>query len=371
MIQRIILSGGGTGGHIYPALSIYHRLKELNPQLECLYIGSQTGLEADIVTKANIPFEAIQIQGLKRSLSLENLKAIWYMNSSTRKVKRLIREFQPDVVVGTGGYVCAPVLYAAAQSGYPTLIHEQNSIPGLTNKFLSRYVDRIGICFQEAASGFEKVSHKVRLTGNPRGQEVVNYPMDSEILSKQYGLSDSLPTVLIFGGSRGAPAINQAAIQIIENLQGAPYQVIIGTGNVHYDDIMLELKQKHREIPDNVRILPYIENMPAVFGALDLVVCRSGATTLTELTALGLASILVPSPYVTSNHQYHNAMALVDKGAAVLIEEADLSAEKLLEQVNRLMSQPEAIAQMGQQAKTLGIVDATDRIIEVLNEIAE
>ena len=169
-INRIILSGGGTGGHIYPALAIYNRMKELNPDLECLYIGTDKGLEASIVPKANIDFKSIEISGLKRSLSLDNIKVAWQMLTSTQKAKKLIKEFQPELVIGTGGFVCAPVLYGATQLGIPTLIHEQNSVAGVTNKFLSRFVDKVATSFHEVETDFAKVSHKVAFTGNPRGQ---------------------------------------------------------------------------------------------------------------------------------------------------------------------------------------------------------
>lgn len=368
-INRIILSGGGTGGHIYPALAIYNRLKEINPNLECLYIGTEKGLEADIVRKAGLAFASIEISGLKRSVSLENIKVIWQMLSSSSKAKKIIKDFNPDVVVGTGGFVCAPVLFAASQLKYPTLIHEQNSVAGITNKFLSRFVSKIATSFHKVHADFKKVESKVEFTGNPRAQEVVNYPQNPHILEENFGLNSNLPTVLVFGGSRGAPAINQAAIEAIESFKLRDYQVIIGTGSVHFEEWQTYLKTNNIEMNDNIRLVSYIDNMPALFQAIDLVVCRSGATTLAELTALGLASILIPSPYVTDNHQEENALALVDKDAALMIREQDLSAEKLLESIDSLILNPDRLKLMANNAKQLGTPNAIDDIISLIEQV--
>lgn len=364
-INRIVLSGGGTGGHIYPAISIYKRLKELNPDLEALYIGSDKGLEASIVPEMGLTFQPIKVQGLSRSFSLETLRTLGMSFNASRQARRLIKDFQPDVVVGTGGYVCGPVLLAAASLRIPTLIHEQNSVAGLSNKLLAPVVDRIAISFEAVADDFAKYRQKVVLTGNPRGQEVIQYPEDRQLLSRVYGLQDKQRTVLIFGGSRGAPAINQAALQSIEAFGQRPYQVIIVTGKDHYETAQANVET----LPENVKLLAYVEDMPALFNAVDLVVCRSGATTLTELTALGLASLLIPSPYVTDDHQTANAMALVSKGAARMISEDRLTSSLLLEELNSLLLNPSQLRQMQQSARMMGITNATDLIIDELQAI--
>lgn len=364
-IKRVVLSGGGTGGHIYPALALLKEMQLKYPNLECLYIGSAKGLESTIVTNAGLPFESVEIQGLKRSLSIENIKAVWLMLTSTYKAKQILKAYQPDVVIGTGGYVCAPVLRAATQLGIPTLIHEQNSVAGITNKYLGRYVDIIATCFEEVTKDFAKVAHKVRLTGNPRGQEVVQTPVVANYLEEQYGFCSDKPTVLVFGGSRGAPAINQAALAAIPAFANAAYQVIIATGQAHYETLQSELQ----DLPNNVKVVPYIENMPTLLRAIQLVVCRSGATTLTELTALGLPSILIPSPYVTANHQEHNALALVNRHAACMIRESELDSAILVEKINELLLSPTILAEMATSARTLGITDASTRIIEAIETI--
>lgn len=370
-INRIVLSGGGTGGHIYPALSVYKRLKAENPDLQALYIGTEKGLEATLIPKEGIEFKAIKIQGLKRSLSLDNVKTGYELLMSMRRAQKMIEAFKPDVVLGTGGYVCAPVLLAAAFLSYPTMIHEQNSVAGITNKLLARFVSKIGICFDDVRSDFKNYEDKIVLTGNPRGQEVVNTPNLPNILQNQFNLDNNLPTVLVFGGSRGAPAINQAAINEISAFNHENYQVIIATGSEHYDQLVAEINHKMIEAPSNVRVVPYIENMPEVFKAIDLVVCRSGATTLTELMALGLPSILIPSPYVTNNHQEMNAKALVSKQAALMILEKNLNKDVLKVYIDGLMKGKKNLSLMSNHAKELGIIDATDRIVRELEAIAD
>ncbi|MGO4938671.1 undecaprenyldiphospho-muramoylpentapeptide beta-N-acetylglucosaminyltransferase [Fundicoccus sp. Sow4_D5] len=368
-IKRIVLSGGGTGGHIYPALALYREIQAKYPNVECLYIGTEKGLEASIVPKAGLAFKSIDIQGLKRSLSPENIKAVWLMMTSTKKAKKLLAEFKPDVVIGTGGYVCAPVLYAAASMKIPSMIHEQNSVAGITNKFLSRSVDIIATCFPEVEKDFTKYADKIRYTGNPRGQEVIQSKMDATILKNQFGLSPSLSTVLVFGGSRGAPAINEAAFTAIDNWSDKNYQVIIATGTIHYEDFLKTLADKKLTLPNNIKVVPYIDNMPAVFQAIDLVICRSGATTLTELTALGLPSILIPSPFVTNNHQEANALSLVNNGAAKMIKQADLTGDSLFNFVDEIIKNPNQLASMKQAALALGIIDASDRLIKEIETL--
>ena len=369
-IERIILSGGGTGGHIYPALAIYKKMKAQNPNLQCLYIGTERGLESKIIPEyETIDFKTIEISGLKRSLSLSNLKVIWQMLVSTRKARKLIEEFQPDIVIGTGGFVCAPVLNAAAKLGIPTIIHEQNSVAGITNKFLARKVDKIATSFKEVHRDFSSYAPKLVFTGNPRGQEVLDSVSDDSILEDNFNLDPTQQTVLIFGGSRGAPAINEAAINAIPYFAQVSYQVIIGTGNVHYDEWMQYIASNDITIPDNVRVVNYIENIPSLMNQIDLVVSRSGATTLAEITTLGLPSILIPSPYVTNNHQEKNAQSLVNQGAAIMIREEDLTQDTLYYYINQLMTNPEQLTQMAEITKRFGTPHAIDDFIKVVDTL--
>ncbi|WP_414839991.1 undecaprenyldiphospho-muramoylpentapeptide beta-N-acetylglucosaminyltransferase [Carnobacterium sp. TMP28] len=366
--MKIILSGGGTGGHIYPALALIKRMKQLDPSTEVLYIGTEKGLESKIVRNAGISFKSIEIQGFKRSLSISNFKTIQLFITSIQKSKKLIKEFQPDVVIGTGGYVCAPVIYAASKLTIPTIIHEQNSVAGVTNKFLARYVTKIAVCFEEAKNEFSNYSEKVNYTGNPRAQEVVG-AKPSPIL-EDYQLIANQPTVLIFGGSRGAKILNKAFLEALSRLKNREYQVLFATGEIHYESLKKQAEPFLKN-SSSISVVPYIENMPAVFANVELVVSRSGATTLAELTALGLPSILVPSPYVTNDHQTRNAESLTKRGAAKMIAESQLNGESLIESIDELMLNKELRKNMADAAKKLGLPEAADDLIQLIKEITD
>ena len=361
--MKIVLSGGGTGGHIYPALALAREIKKLNPEASFLYIGTEKGLESDLVRREGIPFEAIEITGFKRSLSLENVKTVMRFLTGVSKSKKLLKQFKPDVVIGTGGYVCGPVVYAASRLNVPTIIHEQNSVPGLTNKFLSRYVSKVAISFEESAQFFPK--EKVILTGNPRGSEVVSHIGSKAIQS--LGIDTNKPVVLIFGGSRGAKAINEAVLKNIEALKDKPYQVIYITGEVHYQSVKDELDLVGT--PPNIIVKPFIHNMPEILPAVDLVVSRAGATTIAELTALGIASILIPSPYVTNNHQEKNAQALVADGAAMMIKESELNGNTLLKTIDDIMLDGEKNKMMKEAAKRKGMPDSARRMFQIIKDL--
>ena len=364
--MKILLSGGGTGGHIYPALALMRRIKTVHPDAEFLYVGTERGLESTIVPKAGVPFRSVDIQGLKRSLSLDNLKTVYLMLTSVQKSKKIVKEFNPDVVIGTGGYVCAPVLYAASRLSIPTVIHEQNSVAGVTNKFLARFVDRIAICFEDVRQDFGKYEKKVVYTGNPRAQEVVDITETANLI--EYGLSNDLPTVLVFGGSRGAEKINQSLVEAAARFAGENMQAILITGERHFEKVEKQISSLVPGI-SNVKVLPYTDNMPALFRKVELVVCRSGATTLTELTALGIPSVLIPSPYVTANHQLRNAESLANNGAAMIIEEADLNGTRLYDTIELLLTNKEKREKMSVRAIELGVPDASDRLFAVMQEI--
>lgn len=361
--MRIVVSGGGTGGHIYPALSLIKEIKKQEANAEVLYIGSKDGLEAELVPRENIRFETIQISGFKRKLSFDNVKTMIRFLKGVSKAKRMIKEFQPDVVVGTGGYVCAPVVYSAAKLGIPTAIHEQNSIPGLTNKFLSRYVQKVVTSFEEAGHYFPK--EKTVLLGNPRAQEVVH--IDEANSHQEFELIKGKKTVLIVGGSRGARPINDAFIEALPEVSKLDYQFIYVTGQVHFDKVMNEVKKVGN--PANVIVKSFIHQMPQVLSSVDLIVCRAGATTLAEITALGLPSILIPSPYVTNNHQEKNARALSEKGATILRLERDMNAKTLIKDITAIFSEPGRWQEMHEKAMSLGMPDAATEFYRLLRTL--
>jgi UDP-N-acetylglucosamine--N-acetylmuramyl-(pentapeptide) pyrophosphoryl-undecaprenol N-acetylglucosamine transferase len=363
--MRIVVSGGGTGGHIYPALALIREIQKTDKNAEFLYIGTEKGLESNIVPREGIVFRSIHITGFRRKLSFENVKTIYRFLKGVRDSKKILKEFKADIVIGTGGYVCGPVVYAAAKLGIPTIIHEQNSIPGLTNKFLSRYVDSIGICFEEAESYFPK--EKVVLTGNPRASEVIGRDGIKGRLSA--GLKINQPAVLIFGGSRGAKPLNEAVLKSLTELGSKPYQVLYITGEVHYEEVRKEVELIGN--PENVIIKPFIHNMPEVLAGIDLTVARAGATTLAELTSLGIPSILIPSPYVTDNHQEKNALALSSHGAAELLLEKELTGPKLIEQIDSILMDQETLSQMKKASKKLGMPDAAARLYSLMKELVK
>ena len=360
--MRVLLTGGGTGGHIYPALSIIKAIKGKHPDSTFLYIGTTTGLEAKIVPEAGVDFKSINVSGIRRSLSLENFKTLYRFVTSIRIAKKYIKEFNPDIVIGTGGYVCAPVVYAAAKLKIKTLIHEQNSLPGVTNKFLARYVNKILICFEESRKYFP--ADKVVLTGNPRGTEVA---ATLKIGKTALGLSPHKKTVLISGGSRGAYPINDAFISNIEKYEASDFEVVFVTGAVHYELICDQIDNVDQL--KNVKIMPFISDMPKFLVSIDLFVGRSGATFLSEITALGVANILIPSPYVAENHQEFNARSITDHGGGLLILERDLTKDVLYDEIARLLNDEKTLASMRNVARKLGIPDASTRILRVIDEL--
>lgn len=368
--MKVLLTGGGTGGHIYPALALMRRLREVQPDTKFLYVGTERGLESKLVPDQNIPFKSVKIEGFKRKLNLDgikyNINTVRLFLKGIKDSKKIIREFQPDVVLGTGGYVCAPVCYAAAKEGIPTIIHEQNSVAGITNKFLARYVDKIAICFDEAREQFSKQGEKIVFPGNPRAQEVAGIQSQGEL--EEYGLDPEKKTVLIFGGSRGAQQINDAFVASYADFVEKDYQILFATGEIHFEKIREELIGEYGPVlnPQNVSVVPYIENMPQVFAGVSLVVGRSGATTLAELTALGMPSVLIPSPNVTEDHQTKNAMSLVKKDAAFMITESELTKDKLLASIDELMQDEAKRTQMAERARENGKPFAADELIQVL-----
>lgn len=362
--MRVVLSGGGTGGHIYPALAIAQQCRIEKPDTALLYIGSNRGMEKDIVPKENISFEEIEINGFKRSLSFDNINTVIRFLKGTQRCKQLLRKFNPDIVVGTGGYVCGPVLYAAAKLGIPTIIHEQNVIPGLTNRFLSRYATSVAVSFKGSEKNFPKAKH-VLYTGNPRATSVKN--ADPQKGWQSLKLNSGSRLVVLVGGSGGAKAINEAVQQMVEKLHRlADVHFIYVTGPAYYDQAINVLYSLHDKLPENLHIYAYINNMPEVLAAASLIVNRSGASFLAEITALGLPSILIPSPNVTNNHQEANAKWLSNEGAAQLLLERDLNADHLFSSIEKIMNDPVLFETMAKQAIKMGQSNAA---ILIYNEM--
>ncbi|KIL34651.1 UDP-diphospho-muramoylpentapeptide beta-N-acetylglucosaminyltransferase [Cohnella kolymensis] len=365
--MRVVLTGGGTGGHIYPALAIGREVSERQPDSSLLYIGTRRGLESRIVPQHGIDFEAIEITGFRRSLSWENVRTLMRFWQGVRRSKQLLKKFKPDVVVGTGGYVCGPVVYAASKLGIPTLIHEQNVVPGLANKFLSRYVDAVAVSFAESAQYFRRCPNIVH-AGNPVASAVLRASKDNGFSS--LGLKPGTPFVLVVGGSGGAKALNEAMSQMVPLIGGLPdVHFVFATGERFYEDTVTRIKGLPAAAEDRLHVLPYIHNMHEVLSAASLVVTRAGASFIAETTSIGVPAILIPSPNVTNNHQEANARSVADAGAGVMILERNLSGEVLFQQIAAIMTDSARRQSMAQASRNLGMPQAAAAIYEQIGRI--
>lgn len=352
--MRVIISAGGTGGHIYPALAIVNKIKEKEPNSEFLYIGTHNRMEKDIVPKYNIPFEAIKIYGFNRKNPFKNFKTIACIFKAIRRSKKLIKAFNPDVVIGVGGYVTVPVIYSAKKLGFKTFIHEQNSTPGKANNFLAKYADNIFVSFKSSMKYFP--NNKVIFTGNPCSEDALK---KEAIDKRELGLDPHKKLVLFVMGSLGSSKVNDALYKAIPSFKNKDYEILFITGNDLYED-MAKL-----EYPDNVKIVPFINGLTRVMKVTDVMVSRAGATTLSEVISLNVPTILVPSPYVPDNHQFKNAMDLVNKKAAVLIEEKNLNSDNLVKEIDNLINNPKEIKK---NLKSFEYFDSASKIYESIKE---
>lgn len=358
--MRIIVTAGGTGGHIYPALAIINKIKEKDKTSKILYIGTLDRMESVIVPKHNIDYIGINMQGLNRKNPFKNIKVIANFYKAKKECIKIMKEFKPDVVLGIGGYVTAPVILAAHSLGIKTFIHEQNSIPGLSNKILMRYVDKIGVSLPSSIEFFDK--KKVVFTGNPRSEEVYNA---KSVLKSKYNLTNDKKLVLIVMGSLGSLVINEKMKEVLKGFKNKDYEVLFVTGKAYFDEY------KKINIPANVRIEPYIEDMPSLMKKCDLIVSRAGATAISEITVLGIPSILIPSPHVTHNHQYKNAKVLSDRGASVIIEEKDLTSDNLIKNIDEIILNKEKYDIMSTESKKLGVENSASKIYEVIKKLKD
>lgn len=358
--MRVIISAGGTGGHIYPALAIINKIKEFEPDSEFLYIGTHNRMEKDIIPNYNIPFETIEIYGFNRKKLLKNFKTVNYIVKSYKKCKKLIKEFNPDIVIGVGGYVTGPVIYAANKLGYKTFIHEQNSIPGKCNLFLSKYVSKIGVSLKSSIKHFPE--YKCVFTGNPCSEDAINKPAQKK---EEFGLSSNKKLVLFVMGSLGSAKINDILTKAMNLFKEKDYEILYVTGKSSYEEIS-KLK-----FSNNIKVVPYIENMTRIMKNTDLIVSRAGASTLSELIALKIPSILIPSPYVPDNHQYKNALDLYKNEAAYLIEEKDLNGNILVRTIDEILNDENKINEMKKNLEKLHVSDSATKIYKIIREIID
>jgi UDP-N-acetylglucosamine--N-acetylmuramyl-(pentapeptide) pyrophosphoryl-undecaprenol N-acetylglucosamine transferase len=369
--MKILFAGGGTAGHINPAIAVAGYIKEHRPDAEIYYIGTKRGMESRLVPAAGIDFRTIDVEGFQRKLSLENIKrnisAASKLMAASRNARKLLLEIRPDVVMGTGGYVSGPVLREAVKLGIKTCIHEQNAFAGVANKMLAPKVDTVMLAMPEAEK-FIKPKKKPVITGNPVRESVIHMRRDEA--RSRLGL-DERPMILSFGGSLGARRINETVADVIAwHWQSGKYIHFHATGKYGTELMPELLNKKHVDMnAENLHITEYIDNMDLCLAAADLVICRAGAITISELMAQGKPAILIPSPNVAENHQYYNAMTLVNKNAAVIIEEKDLTGEKLTEEVKRLITDQNLLDQMSQNSKKSAILDVNERIYRVITDL--
>ena len=371
---KVLLAGGGTAGHLNPALAIAEIIKSNRPDAEFLFAGTPFGIEAKLIAKTNYKFAPIKVKGFQRKLTIKNIgrniQAAAYLTTAGHRAKEIISEFKPDIVIGTGGYVSGPIVMKASQMKIPTAIHEQNAYPGVTTRLLSKHVDEVMLTVEEAKEFLEK-DIKYTVTGLPVRSGIMTKTKAQA--RKELGFDDSL-CILSFGGSLGAGMINETVVDLIawHDCKKA-INHIHGYGGMGKDTFVPALKAKGVNLENNPRlkVSEYIDNMDTCMAAADLVICRSGANTLSELEAMGRGSILIPSPIVAGNHQYHNAMVLGNAGAAIVIEQKNLTSENLIEVVKDLYENPQKIERLSQKAGEMAIRDIPDRIFNVINKLIE
>ena len=369
--MRFVIASGGTGGHIYPALAIARALERQDATATILFVGTGHGLESELVPHAGYPLQTIHLYGFQRRISWRNLQNVFWTVRSLWEVRKILREFRPDAVIGTGGYVCGPVVWSAASAGIPTLIQEQNAFPGVTNRILSRVVDVAAVGYPEAAPKFAGHKARVVVTGNPVREDLLQETREESC--RHFGLRPELPVLLITGGSQGARSINQAALAVHRRWAGKKeVQILHITGQTDYNNIIHMLQAEGLPVHDGEAgriVVPYLHEMPKALAAARLVVSRAGAIGLAELTLRGIPAILIPYPFASENHQEINARALEKNGAAVVIRDSELTGELLTATVEKLIADSEKLRSMAAAAAAMGTPRAADEIAALVFDL--
>lgn len=370
--MRLLVTGGGTGGHINPAIAIAQYVKEQDPQNQILYAGTPDGMEARLVKRAGLDFAPIRVQGFSRDFTpkdiLHNIQTVGVVLRSRSRAREILKQFQPDIVVGTGGYVSGPVVQEAVKLGIKTAIHEQNAFPGITNRVLAKQVDMVFLAVEEAKEHLP--AHiRYQVVGNPVRESIVY--QSKQAAKRRLGLDERM-CILSFGGSLGADAINRLAADLIAwHYREGKVNHIHGYGKLGREKFPAMLKERGVDLSGSpqVTITEFIDNMDVCLAAADLLICRAGAITISEIEATGKPAILVPSPNVTANHQYHNALTLSSKGGALLLEEKDYSKEKITGMVKELYDHPEKLQELSEHASSLAILDTAKRVYDTISAL--
>ena len=356
--MRIVVTGGGTGGHVYPALAIIESIKAVNPAAQFLYVGTKRGIESRIVPDVGIPFEIVNVEGFNKKISLDTIKNLYLLIKSLFSANKLLKSFKPNMVIGTGGYVSFPILFVAAFKKIPVFIHEQNAYPGVANKVLSKYVTKLFISFPDSINYFKIKKEKMVLSGNPVRNEFKH--IDKEVSKRELGLNDDKKLILSFGGSGGARKFNQMVVEIAKELLDREDTIIYhATGKRYFEEF-----NRINDLPKNLKYFEYIDDMPLYMGAADFVIARSGAITLAEISTLGLPSILIPSPNVANNHQMKNAEAFEKAKAALVIDEYDYDLQKTALQLKNILDDEEILGEMGKNSQRVLLHNAGNIIAD-------
>lgn len=370
--MKVVFAAGGTGGHINPALAVAGELKKRHPDAEILFIGTAEHMEARLVPAAGFDFKTIHIAGFQRKPTvkniIKNIKTLGLIIKSSGETKKILNDFSPDAVIGFGGYVSGPVVRTAAKMGIKTAIHEQNAFPGVTNKALAKEVDRVMLTV-EAAEQYLSPKNKPVITGLPVRRAI--FEADRDFARSKLGISENQVMILSMGGSLGAKTINENMVEVISKLHNDKNLFFMHSTGKYGKWVPEKLKESGVETGagSNVIVREYIDDMDDCLAAADLVISRAGASSLSEIEGVGRASVLIPSPNVAENHQYHNAMTLVKKDAASVIEEKDLTDGRLTEEIEKMVHDRKRLADFGKNAKKLAVMNSSEMICDVIDEL--
>ena len=371
--MRVIVAAAQTGGHINPGIAIANKIKKEEPDSKIMFIGTNRGIENDLVPRAGFELKTIEAYGLNRSMSFSNIKNLIKMLKGFGKTKKIVKDFNPDIVIGTGGFICGPTILAAKKYKIPTILHERNAFPGVAVKALAKRVDTVLVGFKDAKKRLPKAKNVI-VTGTPTKIKDISMSQEQKIkIKKELGLDLNLPIVLVFGGSQGAKSINKTLIDAIKNGPYYNFQMIWASGSTQYDIIKEELNKFSIDINniENVKIVPYIYNMEEVMQISDIIISRSGAMTITEISKIGKPAIFIPFPFATENHQEFNAKVLENVGAAKIILDKDLNWQILSQTLNYMIKNEENLLKMGENARKVSIPNVEDRIYEEIKKLVK
>lgn len=371
--MKVIIAAAGTGGHINPGIAIANKIKEKEPDSEIIFIGTERGIENDLVPRAGYKLKTVDAYGISKKISVKTIKNNIKTIKGFSQAKKIIKEFSPDIVIGTGGYICGGAISSAYKLGIPTVIHESNAYPGKATKFLNKKLTKILLGFKDAEKFFDDKT-KLVVTGNPTKvkEEKISEEEKRKIL-QELGLTTTLPTILVFGGSQGAKAINDAMIPLIKEKKNDKYQIIWSVGPKQYDIIKEEFLKDDIDIDKikNTKIVPYIYNMSEIMNSIDVIVSRSGAMTITEISLVGKPAIFIPLPSMSANRQVDNAKVLEKLGAAKIILNEEVNSKNLSNTIDELLQNPEELKQMGQRAKQIATYNVEEKIYDEIKKVVK